>query len=805
MNVRLRTAVSATELPSRPRSSAEVATRDAKGDGRCSHCGLSVPDERRSSPFCCTGCEAVAGLLQQEGLTRFYDLGGRATGAVGTVPRVQPLDWLAEAMAHATHGDTVRLVLDVQGLRCAACVWLLQTVWQRQAGAIDLRIAPSLGQATLVARAGSEAVQSFLTIAARLGYPMAPVSRKLVRDTGLLVRLGICVAIAMNAMILAVSLYFGLDTATVDTSLRTLFEHVLCGLGTVSVLVGGPVFFRAAWAGLRVGVVHMDLPISLGLLLAWAGSVHGHLTGGPTYFDTVAIFIAFMLGGRFLQQRTLAQSRDQVLADDGVEHLRARRLQDGEVQVTPVAQLAVGDELLLAPGDLVPVKATLLDAAGTFSLDWINGESEPRAFAVGDEVPAGAFHAGAGAVRVRAVAGYLESGLAQLLVQDPIDREDTQGRVRFWHLLNRNYAVGVLLAATFGGLLWALLDPSRALPVAISVLVITCPCAMGIATPLAFHLALARLRRLGVFVRTRSLLDKVRCVRKVVFDKTGTVTFGGLRANVVGEVPAVALPVLATMAASSNHPVSLAVLQALPRTPFTPGLAIDEVAGQGLQCRHEGALWRFGSLAFCGLGRAGEQRECALARDGVEVARFRLEEDFRAGAADEIAALQARGLEVHLLSGDRADRVVRAAASLGVPTDRAHGDMQPADKAAAIERLAGSTVMMVGDGLNDAPAFAAAFCAGTPAMDRPVLPARADFCFRGAQSGAVRSLFEVADLHARVVRTNLAMALVYNATTLVLCFLAAMTPVLCAVLMPISSAALVLHTSVRLCRSGRLA
>ena len=176
-NVRLRTAVSATELPSRPRRSAEVATPIAKGDARCSHCGLLVPAERRSSPFCCTGCEAVAGLLQQEGLTRFYDLGGRATGAVGTVPRVQPLDWLAETEARATHGDTVRLVLDVQGLRCAACVWLLQTVWQRQAGAIDLRIAPSLGQATLTARAGSGAVQSFLTIAARLGYPMAPLSR----------------------------------------------------------------------------------------------------------------------------------------------------------------------------------------------------------------------------------------------------------------------------------------------------------------------------------------------------------------------------------------------------------------------------------------------------------------------------------------------------------------------------------------------------------------------------------------------------------------------------------------------------
>ena len=749
------------------------------------------------------------GLLAQEGLLRFYELGGSATGAVGSVPRVGSFDWLPELEARATHADATRLVLDVQGIRCAACVWLLQTLWKRVAGGIDLRVAPSLGQATLVYRAGSGAALAYLTMATRLGYPMAPPSRRIGRDTGLLVRLGICVAIAMNAMILAVSLYFGLDAAVADSSLRELFGWVLAGLGTASVLVGGPVFFRAAIAGLRVRVVHMDLPISLGLLLAWAGSWHGQLTGGPTYFDTVAIFIAFMLGGRFLQQRTLSQGRDQVLADDGIEHLRARRLVSGQIEIVPVAKLRTGDALLLAPGDLVPVRVVLREREAAFSLDWINGESEPRAFAVGDEVPAGAFLAGGRAVRVEARSDHAGSGLATLLGQEPVDREDTKGRVRFWHLLNRNYAVGVLIAATLGGLFWAWLDASRAMPVAISVLVITCPCAMGIATPLAFHLALAMLRRKGVFVRTRSLLDKVRCVRTVVFDKTGTVTFGGLRAAVDGELPADVLPVLSTMVASSNHPVSQAVLQCLPQAPFVGGLVVDEVPGQGLQCRHDGALWRFGSRSFAGAATAATadaavgRRDCGLSRDGRLVAVFTLDEDFRAGARDEVADLHARGLAVHLLSGDRPERVHAAAALLGVPAERAHGGMSPQDKAAAIAGLDHADTMMVGDGLNDAPAFAAAFCAGTPAMDRPVLPARADFCFRGAQSGAVAALFRVADLHAGVVRTNLALALVYNTTTLVLCFLAAMTPVLCAVLMPISSAALVLHTSVRMQRARR--
>ncbi|MBL9080053.1 MAG: heavy metal translocating P-type ATPase metal-binding domain-containing protein [Planctomycetes bacterium] len=783
-------------------------TMDAKGLAQCTHCGLPVPGERRSSQFCCAGCEVVHGLLRDEGLLRFYDLGGQRRGAIGDVPRAATFDWLPDLEAAAGDAPTVRLVLDVQGIRCAACIWLLQTLWRRQPGARDLRVDPSLGRAVLLADRGSPAVRAFLAAAARFGYQFAPASRQLARDTGVLTRLGICAAIAMNAMILAVSLYFGLGEVTAastagDAALRPLFGWVLTGLGTLSLLIGGPVFFRGAIAGLRIGVVHMDLPISLGLLMAWGGSVYGQLTGGATWFDTVSLFVAFMLGGRFLQQRTLAQSRDQVLADDGAEHMRARRLDGGEVKLVPVLQLRAGDELLLAPGDLVPVRLRPA-AASTFSLDWIDGESEPRSFAAGSAVPAGAFHAGRAAVRGEVLADFASSGLADLLGQDPPDREDTRGRVRFWDRLNRSYAVGVLLAAALGAAIWAAIDPTQSLPVAISVLVITCPCAMGIAVPLAFHLALAQLRRQGVFVRSKSLLDKARVVRKVVFDKTGTVTHGGLRAVGGGALADDVVPVLATMVASSNHPVSQAVLQALPRAPFRAGVELEEVTGQGLRAVVDGVEWRLGGRSFAGVPAAAmAAREVVLARNGVLVASFRLEEDFRAGAADEVAWLRARGIEVHLLSGDREDRVARAAEALGIAPGLAHGGMSPADKARAIEALDRGDLMMVGDGLNDAPAFAAAFCAGTPAMDRPVLPARADFCFRSAAAGAVRSVFEAADLHGRVVRTNLALALVYNTSTLVTCFLAAMTPVLCAVLMPLSSIALVLHTAVRFQRARR--
>ncbi|MCA8975497.1 MAG: heavy metal translocating P-type ATPase metal-binding domain-containing protein, partial [Planctomycetes bacterium] len=265
-----------------------------------------MPGERRGTSFCCAGCEAVHALLVGEGLERFYELGGRNRGAVGELPRVPVFDWLPDLEARNETAGVVRLVLDVQGIRCAACVWLLQTLWQRLPGARELRVDPSLGRATLLFERSRGTAALFLATAARFGYLLAPSSRVVTRDSGLLVRLGICSAIAMNAMILAVSLYFGLDSATEagEVALRDLFGNVLFGLAAVSVVVGGPVFFRTAFAGLRAGVVHMDLPISLGIALGFGGSVYGHLIGGPAYFEALPTFLALIVGGRALQRRS---------------------------------------------------------------------------------------------------------------------------------------------------------------------------------------------------------------------------------------------------------------------------------------------------------------------------------------------------------------------------------------------------------------------------------------------------------------------------------------------------------------------
>ncbi|MDA0373324.1 MAG: HAD family hydrolase [Planctomycetota bacterium] len=780
-----------------------------RGDGAelsCRHCGLPVPFEQPYGPFCCAGCRTVHGILSAEGLDRFYTLGGGVGQPVGAVPRQatgDARDWLPALEQSGRLGeDLTRVTCDVQGIHCAACVWLLQEVWRRTPGAMRVDLNPALGRAELVYDPREGSLARFADSVESLGYRLDPVGKTEDRtERGLLVRLGICSALSMNAMMFAFSEHFGMSAA--DAESYSLFRWLSFGLSTGAVALGGPVFFRGAVAGVRQRVLHLDLPISIGIVLAYAGSTLAVLTGtGAAYFDTVTIFVTLMLLGRYLQARAVRRNRDYLLAHDGAEHIRTRRVRGDVLERVLVRDLRPGDELLLAPGDLLPVDAVVTDLDGAIlSLDWVLGESRPRAFGPGDEVPAGAFLAGNRATRVRAVRDAEESGLLRLLATPQLrsgNGEELRGRDRFWVLVNRTYTGLVLALAAVAGIVWAFVDPSRALSVTTAVLVVTCPCALGIATPLAFDLAVAGLRRFGIFVRNPNLLEKARHVRKLVFDKTGTLTWGGVRVRPIRPMPTgVARDVLFTLASSSNHPVSAAVAAWLEEngdTRLLRDLDADEHVGEGVLATFCGHEWRFGRSGFAGPANASAETAVNLSRDGEVLATFAVTEDYRSGAGDEVRALREAGYEAWLVSGDRSDRVRAAAADLGFAPDAVRGESRPEDKARLVAEMDDGDTLMVGDGLNDAPAFEAAFCAGTPALDRPVLPARADFFYTGNGTGAVSRVLATSRRFHRAVRVNLTLAAIYNVVAVGLAMAGVMTPLLCAVLMPISSLVLIGHT-----------
>ncbi len=791
--------------------------RKAADEGHCIHCGNPLGRfwKHEDGPFCCRGCKGVYEMIHQEDLCRFYDL-TPDTHAPASVLRTDSFGWLDQMVAEHDDSGPLHLDLDIQGVHCAACIWLIEELFKRHDAGVQLRINPTLGKVDLSWDQSAGDLKDFLSEIEKFGYRLGP-SRKSGRkgSRDLLMRMAIAIAMAMNVMMFSLSIYFGLG----EGALFSFFGWLSLGLATISLFAGGGIFLRGALAGLRRGVLHLDVPISLGMVLAYAGSTYGFLTGGPdhAYFDSLTIFIALMLVGRWAQEHILERNRNTLLESSGAENITVKKLLDGDLTTVSADVVEQGDELWIAPGDLLPVAGILMRRGTEVSLDWITGESDQVAFQPGDSIPAGAFNASNHGFSVTATESFTDSRLQDLLRSTTVS--DDEFRPRWWHTISSWYVAVVLAAALLGFGLWAGRDLTMALKVTISILVVTCPCALGLATPLAEELVHFALRRSGVFIRKQSFMEKALSVRKVLLDKTGTLTMGQLELDsesedAVLDLDEQAAMVLRHMTARSNHPVSMCLAAATMRRQAdtnsiigsAEGEELNEIPGAGLELTLGEAVWRLGKPDFAlPNGPANDQwsRQTVLSRNDQAIAGFRLREEFKADAATEVASLMQDGYEVHLLSGDGQAKVDAAAVALGLDSGRCEGDLSPEAKAKRVQELDFENTLMVGDGLNDSPSFEVAFCAATPAVDRPVLPGKADFFFLGDGIASLRRSLAAAKHLRRVVKDNLIIAIVYNVGAVALCLTGQVTPVVAAILMPLSSVTVVSLTAIRL-SAGRL-
>jgi Cu2+-exporting ATPase len=767
----------------------------------CLHCGQPAVGD---NGFCCFGCRTVYYALRSSGLMRYYDLRGDRAEPVGELGlERRDRSWLEALEAIAEEPREQRAIaLQVQGIRCAACVWLLEQLFARHALGLRLVVNPALGRADLTVARGFD-LRAFVDDVERFGYLVAPASASAEQggSDGLLLRLGICAALAMNSMMFAAAGYFGLR----EGPLHELLHRLNYGAATLAVVIGGPVFIGSAWHALKRRVLHLDVPIALGILLSFAAATWSLLAGRreAAYFDSLAVFTTLMLLGRYLQERALLRNRRALLADDGAGSLRSRRIRGDRVEVVASRKLRAGDEVLLAPGDLVPADAELLDASASVSLDWINGEAEPRRFRAGETLRAGAFNIGLQAVRVRLRCDFAQSELVVLL-RTPAQHTYVDRR---WSDFVRRYVAFVLIAAGAGLGYWALVRHELifGLSVATAVCVITCPCAIGIAIPLAYEWAHAGLRRHGLFVRSASFLDRARSVRTVVFDKTGTLTTGQPR--IVAPERLRALPLaqrraLYDLVCRSLHPKSIAIKRVLDgsHVDYRRDVAVVEQPGLGLEARIGGQLHRLGRPDWaCG----GADGDLAYGIDGRAVLAIRTEEELRPDAARELARLAALGCDLYILSGDDPARVQALAQRLPLAPGHALGGLSPDDKARWVREHDRADLLMIGDGINDGPASAAAHCSGTPAIDRALMPGRSDFYFTTAGLAPVRVALQAGRKLGHVIRTNVAFTLVYNVATVAAALAGLMQPWIAAVLMPLSSIAVLLRTSAALCEGSR--
>lgn len=751
--------------------------RDA-GRATCLHCGNAVPTSRRDG-YCCAGCLAVHRLLTDAGLAEYYTFRpARIRPLLDYFERRSSLDWLADDPGAAAG----RLDLAVEGIQCAACAWAIERLARRD-GLARLGINSALGQLSLRFDPARFDVRAYLETLADFGYRVRPADAGDAAadpSRGLLLRLGVCAAITLNTMSFSLPFYLGLSEA--GGPLQSWLRGLSLALTTVGVAYGGSYFFGRAWRSLRHGIAHFDIPVALGLAAAFGGSLWAFATGrsDALYLDSVNVFLTFMLLGRFLQERTLLANRRRLLQSDAFRHATVTAL-DPQPHELAWAAVPAGARLLLQPGGLCPVRARL-DAPGTleFDLASLTGERQPVAVAAGEPVRAGARLISDQPARLTALADFDASALAVLLPQER-GHEDLPV---LWRWSVKVYVFAVLAAALAGLLWWWPRDAERAIQVFISVLVVTCPCGLGIAVPLARTLADQRLARGGVSLRQPGVLDRLRAVRRVWLDKTGTLTLADLELADDGALDGLdpaARRALMGAAAASRHPVSRALYRELAArgTPYPEDGTAVEVPGEGVRFVDAAGEWFLGrSMATDGRARA------ELRRDGRAVAAFDLTERVLMDAAASVQRLRALGLGVGLLSGDAAGRVGAMGALLGLTAEESRAGCSPADKAAAV---AEQPSLMLGDGLNDALALQQAVVSGSPAWERSALADQSDLTYASGSLAWLPELFGTAHALHRALWGNLVFAWSYNVVLVAFALAGVFSPLVCAVTMPASS------------------
>jgi Cu2+-exporting ATPase len=768
----------------------------------CRHCGTPlVTGPARASGFCCPGCAYVHRLVHEHGLEGYYRIRDAVVAPVDQAV-FQPRDyaWLAELQAAAEQAPgTPVLTLEVQGISCAGCVWLIEKLFHQQPGALAIETDAQLGLLRLRwtrgrfdAPAFGRALQSFNYLLGPPGEePAILESRRLVR------RIGLCAAFSMNIMLFALPVYFGMEASF---PYAHLFGTLAMAFATLSVLVGGSYFLGRAVRALRSGALHIDLPIAVGIVGAYAGSLYGWAAGREefVYFDFVGAFILLMLTGRWAQVAVVERNRRRLLSVQARPHKVRVLGASGAAVEQPVENLRPGDVFRVRSGQVVPVEAQLESPAASFGTAWVTGEADPREYRLGARVPAGAVSLVRGEVQLRATQAWGDSLLAKLL--QPAARD--QFRHRALERIVGGYLIAIFAAALLAGAAWWLgtHDAVRTWSVVTAVLVVSCPCAVGLAFPLADEMATVALRRCGVFVRESDLWPRLGRIRKLIFDKTGTLT---LETPVLRNPEALdrldpgARAVLLALVRDNPHPVSQSLLENLlarpdaGELPPVPG-PIREEPGQGVRIETPQGVWSLGRPGWRGAHTPAiltEGHDTEFARDGTVLARFTFADSVRPDAAAELARLKARGFGVYILSGDRPEKVAAMAGALGLPSEHAIAGRTPAQKAEWVRALDARDTLMLGDGANDSLAFDAAFARGTPVIHRGVLEGKADFYYLGLGIGGLRRLFEVNGLRRRTQASLLVFSIAYNALAVGLAVSGHMNPLLAAVLMPLSSLA----------------
>ena len=801
----------------------------------CFHCGQPVAENINfpisvkgvNHPACCAGCQAVAQTIVDSGLGDYYAHRQATSTRAEPLPaelleqiRLYDSAEIQQSFVLSEPGSIREAALILEGITCAACVWLNEQHIGHLPGVLSVDINYTSHRARVRWDNNRIQLSRILEAIAAIGYRAHPFDAarqeqlaQKERKSALL-RIYLAGFSMMQVMMYAVPAYLA-DKDSITPDIEYLLRWASLLLTLPVVCYSSLPFYKGSWRDLQAGRAGMDVPVALGVLTAFFASVWATLTrSGAVYFDSVSMFVFLLLGGRYLEM--LARRK----AGSAVEQLVklipafAHKLSDHPAtRITheaAVAQLQVGDLLLVRAGETIPADGVIIEGTTTVDESLLTGESRPIAKQAQDELTGGAVNlCNPVVLRVSRIGMQSTlSGIVRLL-----DRAIAE-KPRFAQLADRIsawFVFALLLVAAATAVGWSLYQPERALWITVAVLVISCPCALSLATPAALATATGRLARLGLLVTRGHALETLARVNHVVFDKTGTLTRGRMRligSQYFSSTASHADAIARALEQHSSHPIAQALQQQLSAPPES----IDDVsyvAGAGLEGCNGGRIYRLGHADFVAqlvgkpapqLHAQDEASHIYLGSTGEWLACYRIGDELKDDAASVVAALQQQGIGVSLLSGDRNAAVQAISGQLHI--DDGRGELTPQQKLAALRTLQqqGKTVLMVGDGINDAPVLAAAQVSIAIGSGSDIARASGDMVLLAENLSPVIDGMRMAQRAMGIIRQNLWWALGYNVVALPLAIAGLVTPWLASIGMA-GSSLLVVANALRLARA----
>ena len=698
---------------------------------------------------------------------------------------------LALAIAEKAAAEPARLILSLPNVHCAACIGSIEAGLVAVPGVVSARVNLTLKRASIEAASGISA-ERLVAALARLGHEAHELDPAALSSTAtdrqgrdLLMRLAVAGFAMMNVTLLSVAVWSG-----AGDSARALFHWISAAIALPTIAFSGQPFFRSAWASLRAGKLGMDVPISLAILLATAISLSETIQGGAyAWFDAAVTLTFFLLAGRYLDHRTRSAARSAAAVLSALEVPRALKITPAGMQTVAVADLRPGDSVLVRPGGRMPVDGVVTHGQSELDRAILTGETNPVFAGPGSLVSAGETNL-TGPLTLRVTHAGRDSSLHRMADLVAV-AEAARGRYPALADRAARIYVPVVHLMSFGAFaVWlaATGDARLALNIAAAVLIITCPCALGLAVPAVVTAASGRLFRRGLLIKHGTALERLATADTMVFDKTGTLTLGLPEVMDLKTLDRSALAVALALAEGSGHPLAQALAVAIHAAGVRPAAvtAIAEVPGAGVAGQWQGAPVRLGRADWVG-AVAGEWTATWLRIGAAAPVAFVFEDRLRPGAAAAVAGLRALGLRVMLMSGDAEGPVAALAERLGISDYAAR--LSPLEKAARIAALAaaGHRVLMVGDGLNDTAALAAAQVSIAPASALDAARAAADIVLLGTDLAPVADAVRVARVAVRRMRQNFAISITYNVIAVPFALLGLATPLMSAVAMSLSS------------------